>query len=263
MDDRIKKAIANNSTLAGALRELGRSLVGTNYKWLKQKIVTYGLDTSHWKGRAHGISPQPNRVVADDIFVENCKHARGTVKRFLIKNAIIPYVCSVCSAGPEWRGRPISLILDHVNGAPNDCRKENLRFLCPNCNAQTDTYCGKNVKNRTKTEPMKCKCGKPSPTGCCKSCSQKQRHNIPYPPLSVLLEKILKTKTLTVAQELGISVTSLKKHVCKEVGIPKHEYAKFIRSYGLSGRSGDSNSPHVSSNLTSCTTFVMNTNTNS
>ena len=35
--------------------------------------------------------------------------------------------------------------LDHVNGNNRDNRLENLRFLCPNCHSQTDTYKGKNI----------------------------------------------------------------------------------------------------------------------
>ncbi|WP_375478716.1 HNH endonuclease [uncultured Jatrophihabitans sp.] len=47
----------------------------------------------------------------------------------------------------EWLGAPISLALDHINGDPTDNRFENLRILCPNCHAQTDTWCRRNVKS--------------------------------------------------------------------------------------------------------------------
>lgn len=40
----------------------------------------------------------------------------------------------------------MALQLDHINGVFNDHRLENLRFLCPNCHAITETYCGKNIK---------------------------------------------------------------------------------------------------------------------
>lgn len=36
--------------------------------------------------------------------------------------------------------KPITLHLDHINGVHNDNRFENLRFLCPNCHQQTDTW---------------------------------------------------------------------------------------------------------------------------
>ena len=40
----------------------------------------------------------------------------------------------------------MTLILDHINGINNDHRLENLRFVCPNCNIQLDTNCGKKNK---------------------------------------------------------------------------------------------------------------------
>lgn len=40
------------------------------------------------------------------------------------------------------------LHIDHINGICNDNRLENLRFLCPNCHSQTDTYSGKNKPQR-------------------------------------------------------------------------------------------------------------------
>ena len=52
----------------------------------------------------------------------------------------------MCGQGEMWRGFRMSLVLDHVNGVCDDNRLENLRFLCPNCNATLDTHCGR--KNR-------------------------------------------------------------------------------------------------------------------
>lgn len=45
---------------------------------------------------------------------------------------------------PRWNGKEAPLELDHINGVRLDNSLKNLRILCPNCHAQTDTYCGKN-----------------------------------------------------------------------------------------------------------------------
>lgn len=63
-------------------------------------------------------------------------------KRFLIKEQ--GHHCWECKR-TEWRGQPIPLQLDHIDGDPSNDSRENLRIICPNCHAQTSTYCGRNV----------------------------------------------------------------------------------------------------------------------
>lgn len=49
----------------------------------------------------------------------------------------------MCENIGVWNGKKLSLQLDHINGDHSDNRLENLRFLCPNCHTQTETYCSK------------------------------------------------------------------------------------------------------------------------
>ncbi len=71
---------------------------------------------------------------------------RSAVRKRVLAQKLLPYICQLCGAKPEWMGKPLSLILDHINGVANDHRLENLRFLCPNCNSQQDTFSGRNTK---------------------------------------------------------------------------------------------------------------------
>jgi len=72
---------------------------------------------------------------------------RGTLKRRLLKENKIKNECSICGLS-EWNLKPLTLVLDHINGINNDDRTENLRLLCPNCNSQTSTFCGRNIKKK-------------------------------------------------------------------------------------------------------------------
>ena len=68
------------------------------------------------------------------------------IKKTIIRDKLLPYECEMCGNTGEYLGKPLSLHLDHINGKNKDHRLENLRFLCPNCHSQTDTYCGRNIK---------------------------------------------------------------------------------------------------------------------
>lgn len=55
--------------------------------------------------------------------------------------------CSICNLESRWNNMSLNLILDHINGIPNDWTISNLRLICPNCDAQTPTFKSKNKGN--------------------------------------------------------------------------------------------------------------------
>ena len=80
------------------------------------------------------------------IFAENSTYSRHCLKDRILQRNLIKYRCECCKIGPEWMGKPMPLILDHINGVNNDNRLENLRFVCSNCDTQLETYKSKNRK---------------------------------------------------------------------------------------------------------------------
>lgn len=82
-----------------------------------------------------------------EVFVEDSTYPRHKLKERIIKQKMIDYHCACCGIGPVWNGRPMPLILDHINGINNDNRLENLRFVCSNCDSQLDTYKSRNKGN--------------------------------------------------------------------------------------------------------------------
>jgi 5-methylcytosine-specific restriction endonuclease McrA len=85
------------------------------------------------------------------MFVENSKaFTNGTAGKSLRKRLLRlgkdDKLCSICGLYAEWNNKPIKMQLDHINGIHSDNRFDNLRFVCPNCHTQTDTFSGRNNK---------------------------------------------------------------------------------------------------------------------
>lgn len=55
--------------------------------------------------------------------------------------------CSICGVSNMWNNKSLVLVLDHINGIPDDWRIDNLRLVCPNCDSQLPTFKNKNKGN--------------------------------------------------------------------------------------------------------------------
>lgn len=144
-------AVAANQTMSGTLRALGMNVNGGGFTRLKKKIADCGINTEHWLGYGHLKGRQAyNKGQGKplrEVMVRHSTYQRGHLKRRLIEDRILDHKCAVCGLGSEWQNEPIVLVLDHINGVNNDHRLKNLRLLCPNCNSQTPTFSGRNVKH--------------------------------------------------------------------------------------------------------------------
>lgn len=68
-------------------------------------------------------------------------------KRYLTEQ--YGYKCSECGLS-TWKDKEISLHMDHIDGNSDNNFPNNLRFLCPNCHSQTDTFGWTGQRKNTK-----------------------------------------------------------------------------------------------------------------
>lgn len=139
------KLISESSSYTEVLQQLGLSpRGGTSSKLLKKRITELNCSISHFKPQnANAVAKMT--IPLSTILVENSAYTNiSKLKQRIIRDGLMQYECVGCGLGAVWNGKPITLQLDHINGISDDHRLTNLRFLCPNCHSQTDSYAGRN-----------------------------------------------------------------------------------------------------------------------
>ncbi|MER6700564.1 HNH endonuclease signature motif containing protein [Streptomyces griseus] len=140
----LTEAVAASRSLAGVLRALGLGNNGTARARVKRDIETYGLATAHFTGQGHSRGTRsPNRKSAAEI-LQRLDTGASRTKTAQLRRALddigVPHACARCGTGDTWRGKRLVLEIDHVNGDRIDNRRENLRYLCPSCHSQTQSF---------------------------------------------------------------------------------------------------------------------------
>ena len=147
-EEEIREACATSQSYREVLIKLGYNANGGGgYETLKKNIQKYNIDVSHFLGRAINKGKHIEgklKYSLEDILIENSPVSQAVLRRYIIRFNALQYKCAWCGCDGNWYGKTIALEIDHINGNNHDNRIENLRFLCPNCHAATETYCNKN-----------------------------------------------------------------------------------------------------------------------
>ncbi len=148
-EEEARKAIASSRSWAESLRCLGYCHTGANPETLKKWATVWGIETDHFDSGAasnEALLRHNKKIPRGEILIEGSTYNRSNLKRRLYEEGLKKPECELCGQGELWRGKRMSLILDHINGIRNDNRIENLRIVCPNCAATLDTHCGANKR---------------------------------------------------------------------------------------------------------------------
>jgi hypothetical protein len=231
-EEQLREAIAASVSWADTLRRLEYRSAGGNWKTLKKYAELWSVSTAHFdpdavRLRAFRNPPTP----LEQILVEDSTYSRNHLKDRLYSAGLKQRRCELCGQREMWRGRRMALILDHVNGVPNDNRIENLRILCPNCAATLETHCG--LKNRKQRMPRQCLlCGLDffpnyrRQRYCSRECGSRwdrsgilrrvprfKSRRVVRPPYEQLLREIGETSYAAIGRKYGVSDNAIRKWV--------------------------------------------------
>jgi hypothetical protein len=198
---------------------------------LKKYVEIWDISTDHFdqtRAMEGNLSSQPRPL--EEVLVENSTYSRQHVKRRLFKEGFKEPRCEMCGQDEIWHGRPMGMILDHINGIRDDHRLENLRIVCPNCAATLDTHCGR--KNRVQKARRDCRhCGRcffpsrPQQRYCSRECGTRwdrsrlrgrpkpTTRQVERPPYEQLLTEIEASSYCAVGRKYGVSDNAVRKWV--------------------------------------------------
>jgi hypothetical protein len=233
----VRAAVAVSLSYAEVLRRLGLRAAGGNHRTVRKYVEEiWRIPIDHFDPHEARRRASAGRAVPlAHVLVEGSTYHRGHLKRRLLAEGLKRPECDMCGQGELWRGRQMTLVLDHINGVHDDHRLKNLRILCPNCNATLDTHCGRHNKRRhpDRTCPVCAVVFRPAKGGqqyCSLRCAgrgedsrraQRARRTVERPPRDQLLREVAELGYLAVGRRYGVSDNAIRKW-CRAY---EHEHA--------------------------------------
>lgn len=218
-DEEFAKIVESSQTLKEIAIKCGYSNnSGASSNIVKRRIQLQNLNF---------ISHNPEKIIREDkdIFIEDSPVSQSTLRKHYFDGNYSIYKCAICGQEPFWNGKELVLTLDHINGHNKDDRLENLRWVCPNCDRQLDTFAGRN-NIRDKKKNYCINCGKEillSSTRCL-DCSSKikglKARKVERPSKEQLKDLIRRLPFTQIGKQFNVTDNAIRKW-CDEYNLPR------------------------------------------
>jgi len=239
--EELQRLVDTSASKGEILTKLGLRPIGGNYHTLYKYLIFHEISLDLFKINNSKMNTNMKTNALDtstslEEILLKCTN-NGVAKRHILLHNAIPYKCSECPIIDTYNGKEIVLHLDHIDGNHKNYTLTNLRFLCPNCHSQTDTYAGRNIQKRNVKEITiiptisTCNCGNPKDKKSkkCKTCDNIHRErNKKFIVEFEELSKLVQTYSLEkVGKMFGVSGNAIKKR-CKKLGIATVTFREYL-----------------------------------
>src|SRR4051812_40150772 len=114
----LREVVARSKSLSEVLRHFDLRPAGGNHKQLRRWLERWDIPFDHFT--LEWPQPRGKRTPLSAILVEGSTFSRGHLKERLYAEGLKERRCELCGQDEHWRGQPMSLILDHINGVADD-----------------------------------------------------------------------------------------------------------------------------------------------
>lgn len=223
--EEFEKAINGSSSIKEVLQNLNLKVNSGNYRAIHKYANEHELKLPIGKPNIDNLTFK--NTIPDEEWFRNgvARNGVGSRKKLIAGGRL--YLCEECGTGPEYNGKPLTLQVDHIDGNQFNNTKDNLRFLCPNCHTQTETYGSRNKDTKESMGKYSycedCNIRVSGKSKRCVPCNNKnidRPTKIEWPNREYVIALVTKTSFLQAGKELGVSDNAIRKFLKRTGGIP-------------------------------------------
>jgi len=217
----LERAIKHAKCIKDVMINLGMKVNNGGYRIIHSYAIKYNLELPRFSGEEQVKQAKlATKIPDEEYFNINTYHSGSHIRKRLIKDHKREEKCAVCGIGTKWNNKFLRFQVDHIDGNRFNNTLTNLRFLCPNCHSQTETF---GNSRKTKQKYNYCSCGvricKTSKQ--CLKCANKspKKKKIKWPSDKEILDLVNNYSFLQAGKILGVSDNAIRKHL-KRQGLP-------------------------------------------